>query len=226
MRGPRADHRHPGVGEEEGGERAATEWLVDPLDGTANFVHGLDAVGVSIGLVEHGTPVVGVVHAPLLPTYDAHARPHLLGDAAVERSATAGASRSSRRPEQAIVATGFPSDASTCCPSSSARSNRRCTGSRTSAGSARPASTCAGWRKACSTVSSSCASVRGTLAAAAIVVREAGGIVTDWDADPDAWLASGSILAAPPAVHAALLELASLRSRTEPTSSPNSGSEG
>ena len=56
----------PVFGEEEGGERADTGWLVDPLDGTSNFVHGLEAVGVSVGLVEAGEPVVGVVHAPLL----------------------------------------------------------------------------------------------------------------------------------------------------------------
>ena len=30
----------PVFGEEEGGERADVGWLVDPLDGTANFVHG------------------------------------------------------------------------------------------------------------------------------------------------------------------------------------------
>ena len=32
----------------------------------SNFLHGLDAVGVSVGLVADGEPVVGVVHAPLL----------------------------------------------------------------------------------------------------------------------------------------------------------------
>ena len=56
----------PVFGEEAGGVRADTGWLVDPLDGTANFVHGFDAVGVSVGLIEDGVPVVGVVHAPLL----------------------------------------------------------------------------------------------------------------------------------------------------------------
>ena len=47
------------------------------------------------------------------------------------------------------------------------------------------------------------------VAAGALVIREAGGIVTDWAGDPDAWLASGNILAAPPAIHTALLELSS-----------------
>ena len=38
-------------GEEAGGERADVGWFVDPLDGTANFVHGLPVVGVSVALV-------------------------------------------------------------------------------------------------------------------------------------------------------------------------------
>ena len=44
----------PGIaffGEEGGGKRAPLGWLVDPLDGTANFLHGLPAVGVSVALV-------------------------------------------------------------------------------------------------------------------------------------------------------------------------------
>jgi myo-inositol-1(or 4)-monophosphatase len=39
------------------------------------------------------------------------------------------------------------------------------------------------------------------------LVREAGGVVTDWAGDPDQWLSSGDIVAAPPAVHEFLLEL-------------------
>ncbi|MFI5047072.1 MAG: inositol monophosphatase family protein, partial [Acidimicrobiia bacterium] len=53
-------------GEESGGERADVGWFVDPLDGTANFVHGFPIVGVSIGLVAYGVPVVAVVEAPML----------------------------------------------------------------------------------------------------------------------------------------------------------------
>ena len=60
------ESRLPVYGEEAGGDDFDTGWLVDPLDGTANFVHGFDAVGVSVGLVAGGEPVVGVVHAPLL----------------------------------------------------------------------------------------------------------------------------------------------------------------
>ena len=40
------------------------------------------------------------------------------------------------------------------------------------------------------------------MAAGALLVREAGGRVTDWRGDPDAWLRSGDIVAAPPAIAA------------------------
>jgi myo-inositol-1(or 4)-monophosphatase len=47
------------------------------------------------------------------------------------------------------------------------------------------------------------------VAAGAIIVREAGGVVTDWDGDPGSWLPSGNILAGPPAVHSVLARIAS-----------------
>ena len=40
-------------------------WVVDPLDGTTNFAHGLPTFAVSIGLEEAGVPVVGVVYDPM-----------------------------------------------------------------------------------------------------------------------------------------------------------------
>ncbi|MGO9872998.1 MAG: inositol monophosphatase family protein, partial [Acidimicrobiia bacterium] len=47
------------------------------------------------------------------------------------------------------------------------------------------------------------------VAAGAVIVREAGGVVTDWDGDGSSWLATGNILAGPPSVHAVLAEMAS-----------------
>lgn len=41
-------------------------WVVDPLDGTTNYVHGLPGFAVSIGLLHKGLPVAGVVYDPLL----------------------------------------------------------------------------------------------------------------------------------------------------------------
>jgi 3'(2'), 5'-bisphosphate nucleotidase len=40
-------------------------WLVDPIDGTKDFIRGEDGYAVMIGLVEGGRPVVGVVHQPV-----------------------------------------------------------------------------------------------------------------------------------------------------------------
>jgi myo-inositol-1(or 4)-monophosphatase len=39
-------------------------WVVDPLDGTQEFIRGLDQFAVSVGLVENGRPLLGVVHNP------------------------------------------------------------------------------------------------------------------------------------------------------------------
>jgi myo-inositol-1(or 4)-monophosphatase len=53
---------------EEGGELAGeedTRWIVDPLDGTTNYAHGLPIFCVSIGLERAGEVVLGVVHDPM-----------------------------------------------------------------------------------------------------------------------------------------------------------------
>jgi len=40
-------------------------WVIDPLDGTVNYANGIPVFCVSIGLVEGGQPVVGVIYDPL-----------------------------------------------------------------------------------------------------------------------------------------------------------------
>lgn len=54
------------LGEEEGlGEaedRSGWWWILDPIDGTTNFLHGVPPYAISIGLVGDGVPVLGVVH--------------------------------------------------------------------------------------------------------------------------------------------------------------------
>jgi myo-inositol-1(or 4)-monophosphatase len=53
---------------EEGGAREGTDkshrWIVDPLDGTTNFLHGIPHFAVSIGLERNGAIVAGVVYNP------------------------------------------------------------------------------------------------------------------------------------------------------------------
>jgi myo-inositol-1(or 4)-monophosphatase len=44
---------------------AMYRWVVDPLDGTTNFAHGLPTFAVSIALEDAGVPVVGVVYDPM-----------------------------------------------------------------------------------------------------------------------------------------------------------------
>ena len=39
-------------------------WVVDPLDGTREFVEGIPEFCVSIGMVEHGRPVAGGIYNP------------------------------------------------------------------------------------------------------------------------------------------------------------------
>lgn len=43
-------------------------WLVDPLDGTKEFIRGSDEFTVNIALIEDGQTMLGVVHAPCLAT--------------------------------------------------------------------------------------------------------------------------------------------------------------
>ena len=58
------------LAEEEGttGGSTALSWVLDPIDGTANFVHGSPLCGVSLGLTHRGRPVIGVIDLPLLGT--------------------------------------------------------------------------------------------------------------------------------------------------------------
>ena len=56
-----------GICSEESGRRmgsAPFTWVVDPLDGTGNFAHGNPNYTISIGLIEDGQPVMGVVYVP------------------------------------------------------------------------------------------------------------------------------------------------------------------
>ncbi|MFC8525865.1 inositol monophosphatase family protein [Nocardia sp. NPDC057227] len=41
-------------------------WVLDPIDGTSNLIHGLPLCAVSLALIEEDRPVVGVINAPML----------------------------------------------------------------------------------------------------------------------------------------------------------------
>lgn len=60
---------HDGVLGEEFGQvnaAAARRWILDPIDGTRSFVHGVPLYGVLLALEEQGEAVLGVMHFPAL----------------------------------------------------------------------------------------------------------------------------------------------------------------
>jgi myo-inositol-1(or 4)-monophosphatase len=96
-----------------GEEGAASEgtsgirWVIDPLDGTVNYLYGLPTWAVSIAAEQHGEAVVGVVAAPMRgETYSA-----VRGRGARATGAWIGDRRLTCRPspplDQALVSTGF-----------------------------------------------------------------------------------------------------------------------
>jgi myo-inositol-1(or 4)-monophosphatase len=95
------------VAEESAAKAAAGRrtWIVDPLDGTVNFAHGIPVFCVSIGLVVDGAPTVGVVHAPRMNELFAGevGRGATLNGAPIRVSATTVLA-------DAVLATGFAYD--------------------------------------------------------------------------------------------------------------------
>lgn len=189
----------PVVAEEAGGALAERSWVVDPLDGTTNFVRGFPAVGVSIALVEEGRPVVGVVHAPFL---------RQTWTAVRDGGAWLGKDRlsvSERPPERSVVGTGFPFRRKELLP----RYLEVLRGAlerfedlrRPGAAALDLAWVASGVFDGFFELGLSAWDV----AAGALLIEEAGGVVTDWLGGDD-WL-SGDIVAGTPRVHAALQSL-------------------
>jgi myo-inositol-1(or 4)-monophosphatase len=58
------------LGEEEGGEPDGHGllWMLDPIDGTVNFLHGFPLCAVSLSLVAANTVVAAVIHLPFIGT--------------------------------------------------------------------------------------------------------------------------------------------------------------
>ena len=63
----RARSRDAVIGEEQGSTgHSQRQWVIDPIDGTKNFVRGVPVWATLIALVDDGRPVVGLVSAPAL----------------------------------------------------------------------------------------------------------------------------------------------------------------
>lgn len=96
---------HTILAEESGrsGDKSAIRWVVDPLDGTTNYAHGLPIFGISIATEVNGEVVVGVVLNPLGgELFTAlKAQGALLNDRPIRVSTTQAVSDS-------LLITGFP----------------------------------------------------------------------------------------------------------------------
>ena len=176
-------------------------WIVDPLDGTTNYLHGYPQYAVSIGCMVRGVLCVGVVHDV---TRD------LAYTAATGHGAWVGSQRLSvsttTDPRFALVGTGIPFKQ----PDTIAPYLRQFTAvMRASSGLRRAGSaaldlvdvaagrldafwelTLAAW----------------DVAAGVVLIREAGGVVTTLDGSPDV-LRGEPIVAGNPALHRWLMEL-------------------
>jgi len=107
----RAARGEDGILGEEGGEspgESDTVWVIDPIDGTVNYLYGIPAFAVSIGVQVGGVPVAGVVHDPSRGESFTAVRgggAHLAGHPIEVGQET--------DPNQALVGTGFAYDAET-----------------------------------------------------------------------------------------------------------------
>ncbi len=192
------------VGEELSPTRAPAGevvWLVDPLDGTTNFLHGYPQYAVSIGGVVSGALGVGVVHDVMrdLVRWGATGHGAWLGDVRLRVSDLT-------EPKYALVGTGDPFRR----PGDMERYLRQF------AAVARAAS---GIRRAGSAALDLVDVAAGRfdafwelhlatwdIAAGVVLVREAGGVVTTLEGNEDV-LEHGSVVAGNPTMHRWLIDL-------------------
>jgi myo-inositol-1(or 4)-monophosphatase len=195
---------HQVLSEEAGWSRqsgTSPVWIVDPLDGTTNYVQGFPHFAVSIGVAVDGRVEAGVVLDPLKGDVFRAAR----GRGAWWNGAQCQVSRQGSL-DGALLATGFPFRALELLDPYLAifrDAFRRCKGIR------RPGSA------ALDLAYTACGIFDGffefdlqpwDVAAGALLVEEAGGVVTDMDGGTDV-LANGHVLCGPEGVHRDLLEI-------------------
>ncbi len=59
---------HEIISEESGTTKGKSEykWIIDPIDGTTNFAHGVPIFAISIAVIKSGKPIIGIVEIPAL----------------------------------------------------------------------------------------------------------------------------------------------------------------
>jgi len=177
-------------------------WIVDPLDGTTNFLHGYPQYAVSVGARVGDELAVGVVHdvARDLVYHAARGAGAWCGDRRLAASAE-------RDPGRALIGTGFPFKRPEEIPRYLKQLEAALASSsgvrRAGAAALDLADVAAGrldgfWEQSLAP---------WDVAAGAVLVREAGGVVTTFEGSAQI-LAHGSIVAGGPALHSWLLNLA------------------
>jgi len=103
----RARHGYSFLMEERGlieGPDKSHVWIVDPLDGTTNFLHGIPLFSISIGLQREGELVAGLIYNPA--SGDVYSAERGKGAFLNDRQRLRVAARSSL--DAAVIATGIP----------------------------------------------------------------------------------------------------------------------
>lgn len=192
-----------GIVGEEGGHRSGERtWILDPIDGTINFLHGIPHVAVSVGLVDSSGPLVGVV----LDVFKEEMFTAVRG-AGTEMNGSAISVSSAATMPSSLVATGFPYD----------RQDRAEEYARAVAAALR---TCQGVRRLGSAALDLAWVAAGRLdaywefelqpwdmAAGALLVIESGGSLTDVRGGPVDVTVVSSVLASNSHVHAPMIEM-------------------
>ena len=190
---------------EEAGRSTPTDsgptWIIDPLDGTTNFVHGIPQFAVSIGVAVEGRVDFGVILDPCRNDLFSAAR----GRGARWNGAPCHVSQREGL-EGALVATGFPFKAHRLLDPYLAIFRDvflRCKAIR------RPGAA------ALDLAYTACGLFDGffefqlsawDIAAGSVLVEESGGVITGMDSGSD-YLESGNVVCGPPGVHRELLEV-------------------
>jgi len=175
-------------------------WIVDPLDGTTNFLHGIPIFCISIGLERNGQLVAGLIYLPILDElYTAEkGKGAFLNDRRIRVS-------SRRHLADAMLATGIPhrgrpgherfyNEIKTLAPEVSGV--RRCGAAAVDLAWTASGRFDAFWEQGISP---------WDMAAGIVILREAGGIATDLNGS-DRMLETGAIVAGVPAIQKALLQ--------------------
>jgi len=175
------------------------EWVVDPLDGTTNFLHGIPLFAISIGLVREGSLIAGVIYNPISDEMYVGERGQ---GAYLNNRRLRVAAR--RELADCVVCCGIPhrgrGDVERFRAELTAVQGVVAGVRRTGAAALDLAWVASGrfdgfWERGLSS---------WDLAAGVLLVREAGGFVTDLDAGHDI-LDKGSVVAGNEAIHRALL---------------------